>query len=502
MTAAAGTAAIARPADLAGQEAEGRVTDMTANPKNTLPETPVAIDVDALRRSVAEDFPATVEALIRLVAIPGIAWDAFDPANLERSAEAVAGLIRDAGMEDVRILRVNKEDGTPGGPAVVARKAAAPGKPTILLYAHHDVQPPGDEALWDSQPFVGTERGGRLYGRGAADDKAGIMAHLGALRAVEAVLGVSFGLGVTLFIEGEEEAGSPTFRAFLETHQELLRADVIVVADSSNWKVGVPALTTSLRGLVDGTIEVRVLEHAVHSGMFGGPVLDAPTLLARLIATLHDDDGNVAIEGLVAQDNTEVDYPEADFRADASVLESVRLAGSGSLSSRLWTKPALSIIGMDIPSVAVSSNTLLPSARAKFSLRLAPGQDPQEAMDAVRRHLARHAPTVAFGASVTFTPGEQGQAFATDTSAPAAQLALWALGTSWGVQPVESGMGGSIPFVADLTELFPQAQILITGVEDPDSRAHSANESLHLGDFEHTILAEALLLAKMDAHGL
>lgn len=465
-------------------------------------DTGADVDTDALRRSVARDFRTTVDQLTGLVAIPGIAWEAFDPAQLERSAEAVAALIRGSGMDDVRILRVDKEDGTPGGPAVVARKAAAPGKPTILLYAHHDVQPTGDEALWESSPFVATERDGRLYGRGAADDKAGIMAHLGALRAVGDVLGEDFGLGVTLFIEGEEEAGSPTFRSFLETHQELLRADVIVVADSSNWKVGVPALTTSLRGLVDGTIEVRVLEHAVHSGMFGGPVLDAPTLLARIIATLHDAEGNVAIDGLVGQDQTTVDYPEDDFRADASVLEGVRLAGSGSLASRLWTKPALSIIGMDMPSVAVSSNTLLPSARAKFSLRLAPGQDPQAAMDAIRVHLERHADSVAFGARVTFTPGEQGQAFDADTSAPAARTALWALGTSWGVQPVESGMGGSIPFVADLTDVFPQAQILITGVEDPDSRAHSANESLHLGDFEHTILAEALLLAKLDAQGL
>ncbi|MCZ2404305.1 dipeptidase [Paenarthrobacter sp. Z7-10] len=460
------------------------------------------VDVDALRRSVAGNFRATVDALVDLVAIPGIAWDAFDVAELERSAAAVAALIRAAGLEDVQILRVNKEDGTPGGPAVVARKPAAAGKPTVLLYAHHDVQPPGNAALWQTEPFGAVERDGRLYGRGAADDKAGIMAHVGALRAITDIVGADFGLGVTLFIEGEEEAGSPTFARFLATHRELLRADVIVVADSSNWKVGVPALTTSLRGLVDGTIEVAVLDHAVHSGMFGGPVLDAPTLLARLIATLHDDDGAVAIEGLVSRDAAAIDYPEADYRTDTSMLAGVRLAGSGSLASRLWTKPALSIIGMDVPTVALSSNTLLPVARAKFSLRLSPGQDPQSAMDAVERHLQRYAGTVAFGAKVTFTPGEQGQAFATDTSAPAARSALWALGTAWGVQPVESGMGGSIPFVADLTETYPEAQILITGVEDPDSRAHSANESLHLGDFENTILAEALLLATLDAQGL
>ncbi|WP_026554919.1 dipeptidase [Arthrobacter sp. 35W] len=454
------------------------------------------VPVDSLRASVRSRFDATVAELVDLVAISGIAWEAFDAAELERSAEAVAELVRSTGLDDVQILRVNKDDGTPGGPAIVARKPAQPGKPTVLLYAHHDVQPPGDSALWNSEPFTAVERDGRLYGRGAADDKAGIMAHVGALRAITDVLGDDFGLGVTIFIEGEEEAGSPTFRTFLQTHRQLLRADVIVVADSSNWKVGVPALTTSLRGLVDGTIEVRMGTHAVHSGMFGGPLLDAPTLLARVIATLHDDDGAVAIAGLAGGGHAAIDYPEDAFRADAGVLDGVQLAGTGSITSRLWTKPALSIIGMDIPSVALSSNTLLPVARAKFSLRLAPGQEPQAAMDAVAEHLRTHTP---FGAQVTFTPGEMGQAFATDTSAPAAQSALWALGAAWGVEPVESGMGGSIPFIADLNELFPEAQILVTGVEDPDSRAHSANESLHLGDFENAVLAEALLLAKLDA---
>jgi acetylornithine deacetylase/succinyl-diaminopimelate desuccinylase-like protein len=448
---------------------------------------------------VAASFAGTVEDLARLVAIPGIAWDAFDAAELERSAEAVVTLVRGIGLEDVQVLRVDKPNGTPGGPAVVARKPAAEGKPTILLYAHHDVQPPGERELWETEPFDAVERNGRLYGRGAADDKAGLLAHVGALRAVQDVLGQDFGLGVTLFIEGEEEAGSPSFRSFLETHRDLLRSDVIVVADSSNWKVGVPALTTSLRGLVDGTITVRVLDHAVHSGMFGGPVLDAPTLLARVIATLHDADGAVAIPGLVAADTATVDYPEEDFRTDASVLDGVRLAGTGSLASRLWTKPALSIIGIDAPSVALSSNTLQPAARAKFSMRLAPGQDPQAAFEALQAHLAAVAPTAALGAQVLLSPGEQGQAFATDTSAPAAQAALWALGTAWGTSAVETGVGGSIPFVADLTELFPEAQILITGVEDPDSRAHSANESLHLGDFQHTILAEALLLATLNS---
>lgn len=453
---------------------------------------------EQLRASIDAVFPRIVEQLSSLVAIQGIAWEAFDSHELDRSADAVAELIRRTGIDDVRVLRVDN-DGTPGGPAVVARLKAAAGKPTVLLYAHHDVQPPGDAALWETEPFVATERNGRLYGRGTADDKAGIMAHIGAYGALADVLGDAFGVGLTLFIEGEEEAGSPTFRSFLEAYRGDLEADVIVVADSSNWKVGVPALTTSLRGLVDGTIEVQVLDHAVHSGMFGGPVLDAPTLLARLIATLHDDAGDVAIEGLAGGDHASVNYDEQDYRADASVLDGVELAGTGSIASRLWHKPALSIIGMDIPRVALSSNTLLPRARAKFSLRLAPGQDPQAAMEAIRRHLESHAP---FGARVTFTPGETGSPFQTDTSEPASRMALAALEEAWGVPPVEAGMGGSIPFIADLTELFPAAQILITGVEDPDSRAHSANESLHLEEFKKAVLAEAILLARLNVEGL
>ncbi|WP_284974600.1 dipeptidase [Arthrobacter sp. efr-133-TYG-104] len=469
--------------------------EIPQNKQSNSGDTPV----EALAAAVEASFETTLASLKDLVGIPGIAWASFDPRELDRSAQAVAALATAAGMEEVRVLRCDKADGTPGGPAVVARRPAAVGKPTILLYAHHDVQPPGDRALWMSEPFVAEEREGRLYGRGAADDKAGIMAHLAAYAAVTEVLADDFGLGVTFFFEGEEEAGSPTFRTFLEEHQELLRADVIVVADSSNWKVGVPALTTSLRGLVDGTFEVRVLDHAVHSGMFGGPVLDAPTLLSRLIATLHDDEGNVAVPGLVSRDEVAVDVDEADYRADASVLDGVRLAGSGTIASRMWTKPALSIIGMDVPAVDVASNTLIPAARAKFSMRLAPGQDPDAAMDALREHLEANAP---FGAKMTFTPGERGTAFSTDTTSPAARVALWALEESWGVKAVEMGIGGSIPFIADLVDIYPEAQILVTGVEDPDSRAHSANESLHIGDFRHAVLAEALMLARLNSSGL
>jgi acetylornithine deacetylase/succinyl-diaminopimelate desuccinylase-like protein len=455
------------------------------------------LTADEARRLVADEFPAALKHLTELVAIPGIAWESFDRAELDRSAEAVAELARQAGFTSVAIHRATTTiEGKPftGGPAVVAQIPAPDGAPTVLLYAHHDVQPPQDRALWDTEPFTATEKNGRLYGRGTADDKAGVMVHLAAVRTLLRHCDGELPIGVTLFVEGEEEAGSPTFRAFLDEHADELRADAIVVADSSNWVVGTPALTTSLRGLVDGTITVRVAEHASHSGMFGGPVLDALTVLSRVIATLHDEQGDVAITGLhQAASSSSLTYAEEDFRRDAAHLPGVTLAGTGSLTERLWLKPALSVIGIDAPSVAVSSNTLLNEARAKISLRIAPGQDPEAALLAVQDHVAA---LDVFGAEVTFTRGEAGQPFHTETSAPYARAALTALTEAFGTHAVETGMGGSIPFIADLKEVYPQAEILVTGVEDPDTRAHSANESLDLGDFQKAICAELLLLAR------
>ncbi|GGM37220.1 dipeptidase [Promicromonospora citrea] len=445
---------------------------------------------EALRARVAELFPALQADLEALVRIPSVSAAAFDQTHVAASAEATAGLLRDAGLPDVQILSAPRPDGSPGAPAVVARRPAPEGAPTVLLYAHHDVQPPGDPATWDTDPFEPTQVGERLYGRGAADDKAGIAAHLGALRA----LGTDLEVGVTVFLEGEEESGSPSFRAFLETYRDLLAADVIVVADSTNWKVGVPALTTSLRGLVDGEVELRVLGHAVHSGMFGGAVLDAVTLMSRLVATFHDEAGDVAIEGLVSAPEPEVDYAEAEFRADSSLLDGAQVVGTGTLSGRLWSRPALSVIGMDVTSVAEASNTIAPRCTAKISLRLAPGQDPAAADAALAAHVAKHAP---FGAQVTWRSGEQGKPFLAPGDTAAMRAARAAFTEAWGTPPVDVGVGGSIPFIADLLEVFPSAAILVTGVEDPDSRAHGANESVHLGELQKVVLAEALLLAEV-----
>ncbi|KHL04248.1 M20/M25/M40 family metallo-hydrolase [Sinomonas humi] len=456
---------------------------------------PQRVPVKLLRESVDADYSRMVDELKALVAVPGIAWPEFDPAHLARSAGLVAALAESSGFPHVEILSAKAPDGTPGAPAVVARHLPKPGWPTVLLYAHHDVQPPGDPALWTSGPFTPEERGGRLWGRGAADDKSGVVTHLAAFRCLREVLGDGLGLGIALFIEGEEESGSATLEAFLAEHAAVLKSDVIVVADSGVWKIGVPALTTSLRGLVDGTIELRSLSHALHSGTYGGPVLDAVTLLAKLLATFHDATGAVAVEGLVTGDGTDRDIDEETFRADAAVPPGVRLAGNGTITSRLWTKPALAIIGLDAPAVATASNTLVPNARAKFSLRIAPGDSPENAMDAIRRHVRSHTPA---GAEVIVTSGRASMPYAADPSSPAVSDALWAMQESWGAAPVRAGVGGSIPLVSALRQHFPKAQILITGAEDPDSRAHGEDESVHLDELRRSILAEALLLAKLN----
>ena len=448
--------------------------------------TTTSFTPDQIRAAVRDVMPSVRADLEALVRIPSVSADPARAEDVRRSAEATAELFRAEGFDDVQILSSGG-----GAPAVVARRPAPEGAPTVLLYAHHDVQPVGDLAHWDSEPFVPTERGDRLYGRGAADDKAGIAAHLAAVRA----FGADLPVGVTLLIEGEEEVGSPTLEAFLEEHQHLLEADVIVIADSGNWDIGVPALTTSLRGLVDGVVELRTLDHAVHSGMWGGVVPDAVTAMVRLLATLHDDKGNVAIEGLHAGPAADVDYPVDRVRAESGIADGVELIGDGSVVERLWTKPALSVVGFDATRTADASNTLIPMVKAAISVRLAPGDDAKRAMGCLRDHLQKHAP---WGARVTFHEGETGAPTQIDATGPAYDAARAAFKEAWdGVDPVDMGVGGSIPFIAAFRDAFPQASVLVTGVEDPDTRAHGANEGLHLAEFERVCIAEALLLANL-----
>ncbi|MDG4764360.1 dipeptidase [Solwaraspora sp. WMMD406] len=438
-----------------------------------------------LRAAISRELPGVRADLERLIRIPGIAFDGFDHSEVQRSAEAVAELARGCGL-DVQVVRAGD-----GQPAVIGRRPAPPGAPTVLLYAHHDVQPVGDLARWDGDPFEPVERDGRLYGRGAADDKAGVMAHIAALRA----FGDALPVGVVLFVEGEEEYGSESLSQLLDEHRDTLAADVIVIADSANWDIGVPALTTSLRGLVNCFVEVRTLDKAVHSGMFGGPVPDALTVLCRLLATLHDDAGDVAVPDLVGRSGAAVDLPPQRLRDEAGLVDGVRFTGTGALTDRLWTKPALAVLGIDAPPTDGAPNALVPAARAKLSLRLAPGDDPAKAYAALTTHLRQQ---VSWGAQVEVTLESDGQPCLIDAAGPVFDAARAAFQAAWdGTAPVDIGVGGSIPFIATFQEMFPGAAILVTGVEDPYAGAHGPNESLHLAEFERACLAEALLLAKV-----
>ncbi|MEO6941658.1 MAG: dipeptidase [Terrimesophilobacter sp.] len=459
-----------------------------------------AVSLTDLTDSVAAGLPAALADLGDLVRIPSVSWAAFDPAHVRRSAEAVVALVEGLGVFDsVTISQAAIGGGDAlGQPAVLARRAAKNGRPTIMLYAHHDVQPPGKDEDWDSPPFEPTVRGDRLYGRGAADDKAGVMAHVAAIRALVDTVGADFDLGLVLFIEGEEEFGSRSFKNFLVKHREELAADVIVVADSDNWDIDTPALTVALRGNVTFRLTVRTLDHASHSGMFGGAAPDAMLAMIRILATLHDKAGSVAVEGLTSTEGETPHYPESQLSKEAAFLDGVTSIGTGSIPSRLWFQPAITVTGIDAPSVANASNTLLPMVSVRVSARIAPGQSAGEAYDALERHIRAHAP---FGAIVEIDDIDRGDPFLVDTSGWAVTEAKSAMAQAWGVEPVETGIGGSIPFISDLVELFPDAQILVTGVEDPDSRAHSPNESLHLGVFRRAVLTEALLLSQLNSRG-
>ncbi|OBK73648.1 dipeptidase [Mycobacterium sp. 1164985.4] len=437
---------------------------------------------------VHEVLPKVRRDLEDLVRIESVWADPARRGEVQRSADAVAKLLTEAGFGDVQLVSEG------GAPAVIARHPAPPGAPTVLLYAHHDVQPEGDPAQWNSPPFEPTERNGRLYGRGTADDKAGIATHLAAFRAH----GGNPPVGVTVFVEGEEESGSPSLSRLLAAHHDTLASDVIVIADSDNWSTEVPSLTVSLRGLVDCVVEVATLDHGLHSGLWGGVVPDAVSVLVRLLASLHDDDGNVAVAGLHEGEAAAVDFPPERVREETGMLPGVREIGSGSVPQRLWAKPAITIIGIDTTPIDKSSNTLIPRARAKVSMRIAPGADVEQHMTALTRHLEQHAP---WGAQVTVTPGDHGQPYAIDASGPVYDAARAAFSEAWGNEPVHTGVGGSIPFIAEFAAAFPLAKILVTGVEDPETQAHSINESLHLGVLERAAVSEALLLAGLGELG-
>jgi acetylornithine deacetylase/succinyl-diaminopimelate desuccinylase-like protein len=451
-----------------------------------VPDAPT--DLPAIVRDL---MPGLKDDLARLVAIPSIAFPGFPEAPVEEAAQATLEILQAAGLHTAELLEI------PGAPAAVFGELPGPaGAPTVLLYAHYDVQPAGDESAWTTPPFTLTERDGRLYGRGAADDKCGVILHAGALRALLSG-GAELPVTVKVIVEGEEETGRGTFEQAITADPSRFAADVIVVADSGNWKVGEPTLTTTLRGICVVDVEVRTLAGGpVHSGLFGGPVPDALIALARLLAGLHDEDGNVVVDGLLQRDWDGRPVDEAELRTSAGVAQGVRMIGSGSLAEHLYMRPSLTAIGLDAPAIETAGNALIPVARARISARLAPGQDPAAAQQAIIAHLQARVP---WGAQLTCTPREAAAGAVLAGDGPAAATAADALEQAYGKPPVKVGSGGAIPLCVTLAQAFPQAEIVLWGASDDGARIHSADESVDAGELEHATLAQALLLRGLGA---
>ena len=473
---------------------------MTALPRTTR----VPDGLHDVAATLAEQLPDTRRWLEQLVRIPSISALPDHADDVEASALATADLLREAGLQDVEVLRL--PEAPQAAPAVTgAWLGAGEQAPTVLFYAHHDVQPVGTAARWSSPPFTPTERDGRLYARGAADDKAGILAHVAAIRAWLTARG-SLPVNVKVVIEGEEEIGSPHLAALLAAHGPRLRAEVIVLTDLVNWQVGWPGITYALRGMADVTVTLRTLRQPVHSGMWGGAVPDALTAMVRLLATLHDEHGAVAVPGFA--DDVRVpssperarlaalEVDEEALRHDAGLLDGVRLVGDPDhgVLERLWMQPTITPTAMDVTPVAQASNTLLAQVRARLSCRLAPGQDPQRALGALRAHLHAAAP---FGAEIEVALGQHNAAWTMEPSGPAWDAAVAAMTAGYGREPAALGCGGSIPFVEPFSAAFDGAPCLLVGIEDPASNAHGEDESVHLEDLTRACLTEAFLLAEL-----
>jgi acetylornithine deacetylase/succinyl-diaminopimelate desuccinylase-like protein len=442
----------------------------------------------------------TLEDLVRLSRIPSVSARPVPDPDVRESAACVMALMQEAGLEDVEVLEIEGAH-----PYVVGEKIVDPALPTVLLYAHHDVQPEGNHARWTSPPFVPTRRGERLYGRGVVDDKAGVLVHLAAIRAWRDGAG-ALPLNVKFVVEGEEEIGSEHLEAFLNAYRARLQADVIVLTDTSNLEAGLPSLTTRLRGLVKVEVTVKGYEHALHSGFWGGPVPDPVMGLCRLLATLTKPDGSIAVKGCVAGAKkptaaqrkalARLPFDAAAFRRDAGAVKGLKTHAKGGAATYAaqWFTPQIAVTALEASPVEGSSNQIVPSARCRVGVRIVGGQDPKQVQKALLAHLKAHCP---WGLELTLRPMTAGPAWSTETQGPAFDAAKRALQAGYGRASVEIGAGGSIPFVGPFARALGGAPALLIGLEDPACNAHAENESLYLPDFDASCRSAVHLYAEL-----
>ncbi|MGW3408177.1 M20/M25/M40 family metallo-hydrolase [Streptomyces sp. NPDC000888] len=437
--------------------------------------------------TVASLMPRAKAELTELVAFKSVAdFDQYPKSESESAANWVADALRAEGFQDVALLD------TPDGTQSVYGFLPGPeGAKTVLLYAHYDVQPPLDEAAWVSPPFELTERDGRWYGRGSADCKGGFVMHLLALRALKANGGVP--VHVKVIVEGSEEQGTGGLERYAEEHPELLTADTIVIGDAGNFRAGLPTVTSTLRGMTLVRLQVDTLEGNLHSGQFGGAAPDALAALIRVLDSLRAEDGSTTVDGLADDAVWDgLQYEEEAFRADAKVLDGVELIGSGTVADRIWARPAVTVLGIDCPPVVGATPSVQAGARALISLRVPPGMDAAEATKLLEAHVLAHTP---WGARVSTEQIGQGQAFRADTSTPAYASMAEAMSVAYDGQEMQyAGMGGSIPLCNTLAALYPETEILLIGLSEPEAQIHAANESVSPDELERLSVAEALFL--------
>jgi acetylornithine deacetylase/succinyl-diaminopimelate desuccinylase-like protein len=444
------------------------------------------MDSNQIAAQASALMPGLLADLEKLVSIPSVAFPGYPAGPVEEMARVTLDLFREVGFTDARLMEVPS-----GYPPIYGEIEGPEGSPTVVLYAHYDVQPAPAEQGWTSDPWTPTRKDdGRIYGRGAADDKGGLVAHLGTLRIFDGKPPCT----LKLILEGMEETES-NLEAFVEAHPELFDCDLFVICDMGNLKVGEPVLTTALRGDVACIVTLRTLEHPLHSGVFGGAAPDAMMAMARLLSTLQDSDGNVVVAGASSSVWPGVDLSEEDFHASADLLDGVSLIGTGQIGDRLWARPSINVIGLDMTNIAGSSNVLIPEARAKISMRIVPGSDPEKELDALVDHLKTNAP---WGAKVDVQRTKAAPPFRCETGGPGYAAARWALTEAFGKPVGEAGSGGSIPLLRTLQRAAPGAEFILWGPEDVAlARIHSSDESVDPAEIEAMVVAQVLLLQRL-----